>query len=120
MGELVWILPRQSGHTDAHGNIVWDWPDPPESGESDTAAIPVPDAKVAPRTSPTNETPDPTREAVIVGLTVYLPPGTRMAAVDRMWVRDDIYHVIGEPGVWVNPWTGVEKGVQVALERTEG
>ena len=107
-GETVWHLPRRTGSADAHGNTVWSWPD----------EVPVAGAKVAPAAG--EETGEPAREAVTVGLKVMLPAGVRIAPVDRMKVRGAIYHVIGEPGVWVNPWTSRETGVQVALERVEG
>ena len=107
-GETVWLLPRQGGATDAHGNTVWTW----------DVEVPVDGAKVAPR--PGEEPEQLPRETVIVGLSVLLPPGVRLSAVDRMKVRGEVYKVIGEPGVWVSPWTGREWGVQVALERVEG
>jgi hypothetical protein len=114
-GETVWILPRTLGGADAHGNLTPTWP-----AHTDPGAVRVDGAKVAPRTDLGGETRDPTREGVIVGATVYLPPGVRLEPVDRMWVRGIVWDVIGEPGVWVQPWTAVEKGVQVALQRREG
>lgn len=114
-GETVWILPRTLGAADAHGNQIPSWPDVGDAG-----AVQVNGAKVAPRTDLSGEIPSPQREGVIVGATVYLPAGFRLEAVDLMWVRGTTWEVVGEPGVWVQPWTGEEKGVQVALRRREG
>jgi hypothetical protein len=60
------------------------------------------------------------RATVIVGLTAVLPPGTAVAATDRMRVRGLVYAVDGEPGVWTSPLTGTEAGTEVALTRVTG
>lgn len=118
-GEPVWVLPRQNGTPDAHGNPVYTWP-----AHTGGTAVKIDGAAVSPRSangSPLSaETNETNRDAVIVGLMVFLPPGSRMTAVDRMYVRGDTYEVVGEPGIWVNPWQQSEEGVQVALERVEG
>jgi hypothetical protein len=107
-GETVFVLRRVSGATDSHGNIGWTWP----------VRERLDGVKVAPRSG--METDEPGREAVLAGLVVGLPAGSRVAAVDRMEVRGEVYEVIGEPAVWVNPWSGRESGVHVVLERVEG
>lgn len=116
VGETVWVLPRQTGQPDAHGNVAHTWPTPEDEG-----AVQVDQALVAPRTDMTGELAgQPHREAVVIGLQVFLPPGSRMEPVDRMYVRGETYEVVGEPGVWNSAWTAREWGVQVALRRTEG
>lgn len=115
-GETVWILPRQDGPTNAHGNTVHTWP-----LHTDALAVPVKGAKVAPRTDLAGEASIAGREAVVTGMRVLIPGGApRPAPVDRMFVRGETYAVIGEPGSWVNPWRQVETGVDVALKRVEG
>jgi hypothetical protein len=118
-GETVWLLPRQPGSPDAHGNPAYTWP-----GHTDTKAVKVDGVAVSPRsaagTQLAADIEETNREGVIIGLMVYLPPGTRVEPVDRMYVRGHTYDVTGEPGVWINPWSKVERGVQVALSRTEG
>ena len=63
------------------------------------------------------------RSAVIVGLTLYFPAGTKAADVlasDRFRVRGLVYEVEGEPGEWVNPYTNVSRGIEAAVKRTTG
>lgn len=107
-GEPVTVLARTDGPPDAHGNPTYTW-----APSASVSAL-----GVAPRQGEEDNAGG--REAVIVGLTVYLPAGTQIAAVDRMVVRGETYQVVGEPGVWTNPYTGITRGVQVALERVEG
>lgn len=119
-GETVWWLPRQDGEDDAHGNPAYTWP-----AHTDDAAVEIDGAVVSPRSASgthlSAETSEVGREAIIVGLMLFLPAGSPAPEpVDRMHVRGEDYDVVGEPGVWKNPWSGRERGVQVALERTEG
>lgn len=60
------------------------------------------------------------RSAVIVGITVYFPPGADVLPTDRMSVRDQVYRVDGDPGRWINPFTNVERGLEVAGVRVSG
>lgn len=98
---------------DAHGNPSSGWADP----------VPVAVHAVAPRVA--EEPGDPRRFAVVDGLTVYAPAGTRVAAEDRIvWPvtvdRDGTldttegteWEVDGPVadwtrGPWVNPVAGV-------------
>src|SRR5690606_13547958 len=68
-GETVWLLPRQNGAPDAHGNIVHTWPDGPGA----VGAVRVDEATVwspavAGREAPASVTAGvtATRQAVIV------------------------------------------------------
>ena len=62
------------------------------------------------------------RDAVTVGLTVYMPPGTDVDSVDRVRARGHLYEVTAgsEPGIWRSPLTGWYPGVEIALTRTTG
>ena len=60
------------------------------------------------------------RHGVIVGLTLYAPPGTVILPTDRITIGGNDYQVEGEPGVWKNPFSGSTPGIEVALKRAEG
>lgn len=107
IGETVTIHRHTPGPKDAHGN----------DGPATWTDVTVSGSAVAPRQG---EEPGNNRDTVIVGLTVYLPPGTVVGPADEMTVRGGRYGVVGEPGVWTNPHTGITRGVQAALERVEG
>lgn len=109
-GEEVTVLPRVDVGIDEHGNPSPTWPDP---------GFTVRALGVAPRAGDEDDSRR-NREAVIVGLTVYLPADTPIDAVDHMRIRGLEYEVIGEPGLWSSPYSGVDRGIQVALERYEG
>lgn len=91
------------------GNTLVDWDDP------DTLTLAA--TAVAPRTSAEE---NDNRDAVIVGLTVYLTPGSDVVAADRMTVRGVDYEVVGEPGDYRNPYDPSIDGMQVDLERVAG
>lgn len=119
-GETVWILPRTVGDPDAHGNAVETWPD-----KDDPSAVKVEGVKVAPSIAPgtafSRGTAEPARDAVVTLQRIYLPAGSPQPdPLDHMWVRDHVYEVIGEAGVWVNPWRQAETGIEIALNRVEG
>lgn len=115
-GETVWLLPRTEGVADAHGRPTATWPAGPDS----VGAVRIDRAKVAPRVVLANEPDLPLQDQVIDGLHVYLPAGPRPGPHDRMWVRGNVYDLIGEPGVWVAPRGTREVGVQVMVRRVEG
>lgn len=60
------------------------------------------------------------RDQVIVGLTVWMPSGSVVYPTDQMRVRGVLYDVDGEPGGFLNPFTGSAGPVQVALTRVSG
>lgn len=105
-GETVTVHRWASGGTDAHGNTTDTWTDATVDGVA-----------VSPRQG---EESGNNRDAVIVGLTLYFPAGTDLSAKDEVTVRGSRCQIIGEPGVWINPYTGVTRGVQAAVERVEG
>jgi hypothetical protein len=108
-GETVVHLPRTVSGTDAHGNPIYSWPTP---------GVPIEGASVGRGAVRTDS--DPVRDEEHVALTVMLPPGHQIAAVDRMVVRGETFEVVSDSFPWVNPWTQVERGVEVRLDRMEG
>jgi hypothetical protein len=57
---------------------------------------------------------------VITGLTALLPPGTDAQPTDQ-WERGDVpYEQVGEPAVYVSPFTGDTPGVLIVLKRVTG
>lgn len=60
------------------------------------------------------------RAAVLVGFTVYAPAGTDILTTDRLIIRGGLHEVDGEPGVWMNPWSGVTEGIEIRAERVDG
>jgi hypothetical protein len=60
------------------------------------------------------------RDTVFLGISVYLPSGTVVNAVDRVVVRGKTYEVEGQPFEAISPFTGWAPGVAVALREVEG
>lgn len=113
IGETVTILHVDPAGYDEYG-------DPNTSTQTETT---VDGCAVAPRFSDVAgfiETDQRGRAGVVIGYTVYAPPGTVVKRTDRMRVRGVEYDVDGEPGVWISPFEGVEKGVEIALKYGEG
>lgn len=109
IGESITRL-RAGETTNRVGAIVPDWSDPAE--------LAIPGCAVAPRDA--EEDHGGGRQAVIIGFNVYAPAGTVVLPTDRLHIRGDDFEVDGEPGVWVNPWTGIEAGVEIRTKRVEG
>lgn len=61
------------------------------------------------------------RDTVITGLALYAPPGADIQPTDRV-VRADgtLWDVEGEPGDWLDPFTGWHPGIVVAIRRVTG
>ena len=108
-GETVTRL-RAPLVADRYGNLVPDWDNPDR--------LDIPDCGVAPRTS--DEETEQGRQGVIVGITVYAPPGTDILPSDRMEVRGEVWEVVGEVADWRSPYTGWHPGIVVNLRRVEG
>jgi hypothetical protein len=79
--------------------------------------VPVAGCAVWPRTSSEQ---DQAQSQVIVGITLFVPPGTQVDAHDRVRVRGVVYQVDGEPGLYRSPLTGHASGIEVALRRVTG
>lgn len=107
-GETVTVWARTQTGTDRYGKPVYGWP----------VGTEVAGAAIAPRSS--EEPTEVGRQAVITGLTVYLPTGTTVTAYDRLTIRGAVYEVTGEPGDWRNPYSGRRPGVELAVTRVAG
>ena len=108
-GETVTVLTRAQTGTDRYGKPAYDWPGP---------GVEVTGCAVAPRTSA--EPLEVGRQAVITGLTVYMPSWVTVGPYDRLIVRGVTYRVEGEPGQWRTPYTGRRPGIEVAVTRADG
>lgn len=75
-------------------------------------------AFTAPREEP--ELNERGRAGVIVGLTLYGPQGTDLRYTDQVEVDGVLFDIEGEVGVWTNPLTGWEAGIEAALRRAAG
>jgi hypothetical protein len=61
------------------------------------------------------------RDTVIVGWTVYAPPGSDVRTTDGAMVRGVRCEITGEPGDWgKNPFTGLAGPIQFAADRVTG
>lgn len=107
-GEPVSVLTAVSTPTGRYGEDLTVWE------ETET----WPRCAIAPR--PGLETAEPGRQGVIVGHTVYGPPGAHVGPHDRLRFRGDDHDIVGEPGVYVHPFSGWEPGIEVATVRVTG
>lgn len=58
------------------------------------------------------------RTSVIVGFSLFGPPGADILAKDRVKTPDgNFYRVVGEAASWTSPLTGWSPGFEAALER---
>jgi hypothetical protein len=108
-GETVTVRRGTPAAPGRRNDTTTDWTDP-----VDTA---VEDCLVAPRS--TSENLDG-RTGVIIGITVYMPAGSDVAATDRLVIRGDEYDIDGEPGLWTSPGHSFVDGIEVAAKRSEG
>ena len=92
----------------------------PYSGDAATAGETVasPGCAIEPR--PSLEPTLDARNSVTSGYTIYLPPGTDVAAGQQVVVRGEVFGVLGDAAVWMSPFTGWEPGVVIQVERTTG
>lgn len=108
-GETVVRL-RAEETVDRYGNTVRDW--------SNADRLEIAGCGVAPRTS--TEESDMGREGVIVGVSVYAPPGADIGPHDRIEARGTVWEVVGEVADWRNPYTGWHAGIVAHLRRVDG
>lgn len=107
-GETVTILRAGAPSSDRYGNTI-------PGGD---VRLEIAGCAVAPRLQ--GDATEGGRQGVIVGTTVYFPPGTDVQSTDRLEVRGETHTIDGDPGRWVSPFTGTEAGVEVATRRVEG
>jgi hypothetical protein len=109
-GETVTHIVRTVTGRDALGNDAF----------TETSTV-ISNVAVAPRDSngSANEQTQG-RDTVTVGLTIGLPPGTVVNAVDRFIIRGNTYDVEGQPESLLNPFTRWNPGLPVALKRVTG
>lgn len=77
--------------------------------------IPVEHCAFAPTGSSEDVATSGTR--AITGGTVYAPTGTVFLPSDVLVIRGVAFTVDGETGQWTNPFSGVGRGVEVAVKR---
>lgn len=107
-GETVTVR-RPGSMTDSYNNALPDWQNTTDHDEPGCAVSP---------SSSSEENAG--RAAVIVGLALHAPAGADILSTDRVVVRGDTYEVDGEVGDWRSPFSGVAKGIEVALKRVSG
>lgn len=110
-GETVTIQtagPRYDKYADE--TVYDDWENP--------ASVDVLGVGIEPR--PSSEPVEAARNAVVSGYTLYLPTGTTVTAQNRIVVRGGTYNALGDPAVWMSPFTGWAPGIVVQVGRTEG
>jgi hypothetical protein len=112
-GEPVWLLPRQDGPEDVHGNVEHWWPSPGDPQAVEFVAKVAKGSAVRWR--------EPSRDAPAADdIWLVLPPDVTVAATDRLSVRGETFRVERPSFQWLNPWTGHRPGGEVVLRRTEG
>lgn len=94
---------------DRYGNTVPDWATPDR--------LTITGCALAPRLQ--GEDSD-RRQGVVIGWTLYAPAGADIQPSDRIEARGKTLEVDGEPGDWVNPYTGHGAGLELALKAVEG
>lgn len=108
---IVNRIRRAAGTVDDYGNLI--------PGAETTATIP--DGWTWPRTS--NALTDDGRTGVIVGLTLWCPPGYDLRPDDLVEVNGERFRIDGDAGInaeYESPFTGWNPGSAVALVRVEG
>lgn len=110
-GETVVIRHRTTTGTDSYGNDTYTW--------TDEAIDNVPVWESDANAAGGNERVQ-ARDMVLAGMTISLPYGHTITAVDRVQVRGRTYEVTGKPVDWRSPQTGVEAGTIVTLSLVTG
>lgn len=113
-GRTLTVYRLAAGPLDAHGNAT----------RVRTPTHQIDNCLVAPPVALTNagkyEPAAPGRTPVNEIFTVYAPPGADIGSRDEVDLDGKRYEVIGEPGSWPDPWTGITEGVVFAMERRQG
>lgn len=94
----------------------------PVEGDDSPQTHGLANCTVAPRVS--SETTDRAREGVVIGLTLYCPPGTDVARDDVVVIEAGPhagrYRVDGEPGTWDSGLSSWPAGVVAELKAAKG
>lgn len=106
IGETVTVLPALT--YDSNGDPV----------EGSDAEYNIDGCAVAP--GPSVSTDQRGRDGVVVVFSVYAPPGTRIGRRSRVRCRGEEFYIEGEPAVWTQAYSAIERGVVVELKRGEG
>jgi hypothetical protein len=104
-GQYVELVTRTKGPPDALGNDTW------------TAITTTARGAFAPAGSVEQVQG---QDTVTTQPKVYLPPDTKLTAVDAVTVDGVTYEVDGVPELWVNPFTGHRFGIEVRLKDVTG
>lgn len=109
-GETVQVLTAGTLTDPYSGEDAPDWDDP--------TSVSVAGVGVEPR--PSGEPLQDARNQITSGYTLYFPASATVTPQNKVIVRGVTYDVLGEPAVWVNPFTGWQPGQVVQVERSEG
>lgn len=111
-GETVLFLPHLGDATDdAHGNPVDSW-------AAESAGVAIPGCAFNPGTSV--ESAEGNRNSVTTTPELYCPRNAPITAKGRVLVRGELYEVDGNPGRYVNPFTGWAPPLVVKLRQVSG
>jgi SPP1 family predicted phage head-tail adaptor len=105
-GQTVTLIRRTVTSRDERGNDVYS-----ESPEA------IPQAVVQP-TGSTEFTQF--TDQVSTDMTVFLPYGTKVSAIDAIEIAGQRYEIQGEPSSWRSPFSGNTSPVQLRLSRITG
>jgi hypothetical protein len=105
-GQTVTLISRVVSGTDAYGNDTYS--------ETSTDISPC---VVQPASS--TETIQWTDE-VATDLTVFMPYGTDVEAVDAVEINGDRYEVQGDVSSWVSPFSGHTSPIQMRVRKVSG
>lgn len=99
------------GTKESRGSIVPDW------SEDKVSKKTISGCSVQPASTTLSQ--DGRVLAISEGLTCFFPPGTDVAAGDKIRYDGEDYQIIGKPKKWTSP-TGRVSNIQAQLERWSG
>jgi len=106
-GEIVGRLRAGAPTTDEYGTAI----------PGAEVEVPIPGAAFAPGGS--TEPAQTGMARVVTAPTLYFTTSPDVLSSDRMRVRGLVYSVIGNPALWINPFTGATAGLVVELKAVE-